>query len=204
MARPSMAKMLGYATAISLALGSAALAGSPGDSAQQPRSYTAPPAPSYARVLERELCHGQSRSMRCMVVLVDHLRPIQLAGQVHAMLVGNPAIADANMVTPTQAVVTAKTVGSTNVLFLSEDGGMVGQYQIIVREPDLRRVTLRRGPADTQMFQCAPRCERTLAQVDAPARHDHLQKMITDEFSINAEAMGEQDTSADVDVGGGM
>ena len=151
-----------------------------------------------ATAAERALCAGHGDKIKCLVVLVDHLQRVELPAGVTTMLIGNPAIADVSVVSNTQAVVSARSVGSTNMLFLDESGDEVGHYVLIVREQELKRVTLRRGPGQTAMYQCAPRCERTLNQNDSAAPHAALAGILDTENGINAAAVGESATDETV------
>ncbi len=113
-------------------------------------------------------CAEARSGEECLVVHIDHLSQLPVAAPVKTMLVGNPAIADATLLTPTHAVITARAVGSTNIVFLDGDNAPIAQYRVFVREAGARRVMLRRGPEQIAEYQCSPRCERTLSQNDSP------------------------------------
>lgn len=181
--RASAAVFVCAAAALSLtAFGGSdvARAGSPGPA----QVYAPPPA-------QDDFCADAIDGAECLVVLVDHLKALRLEGDVESMLIGNPAVADVNMLSNRQAVISARSVGSTNVLFLGADEDAVAHYQIIVREPDLKRVTLRRGPRTTELYQCAPRCERTLTQNDTLEQYENLRRVLEGENSVNGAAIGD-------------
>ncbi|MEO1328032.1 MAG: pilus assembly protein N-terminal domain-containing protein [Pseudomonadota bacterium] len=113
------------------------------------------------------LCAGAEQGEECMVVIIDHLKQVRIDEPVKTLLIGNPAIADVNLIGETHAVITARAVGSTNIFFLDGDNEPIAQYRVYVREGDARRVMLRRGPDQLAQYQCSPRCERTLSQSDS-------------------------------------
>lgn len=127
-----------------------------------------------------------------LVVLVDHLSRVGFDDVVKTVLVGNPAIADVTMISKFEAVITAKTVGATNIFFLDPEGRALGDFEVVVREGEERRVVLRRGPGKTELFQCAPRCERTLSQIDSAESYTELSTVVAGEndFARNAAAAG--------------
>lgn len=125
-----------------------------------------------------------SAERQSLMVMIDHLRRVSFDEPVHTVLVGNPAIADVTMISTYEAVVTAKTVGSTNLFFLDPDGRALGDYDVVVREGEERRVVLRRGPSNTELFQCAPRCERTLSQIDTAENYTKLNEVVVRENQL--------------------
>ena len=136
-----------------------------------------------------------SADVRCVVVRMDHLRRLPLDRTVETLLIGNPAIADATMISTKEAVVTAKSVGTTNMIFLDEEGRVIADLAIVVRESDDRRVTLRRGPDETASYQCAPRCERTLSLTDSTKAHTDLSGAIGRETSMSSGAAASSSTA---------
>ncbi|MEO1293633.1 MAG: pilus assembly protein N-terminal domain-containing protein, partial [Pseudomonadota bacterium] len=129
-----------------------------------------------------------SADAECMEVLIDHLHLLELRQATSTVLVGNPGIADVTMIATSQAVITARTVGATNILFLDDLGRPIGNYQLFVREPEARRVVLHRGPAQTYNYQCAPNCQRTLSQTDEEGSHGALTKQIQNELDLSVNA----------------
>ncbi len=126
---------------------------------------------------------------RCVAVRIDHLRRLPLERPVGTLMIGNPAIADATMISATEAVITAKSVGSTNMIFIGQDGAVIADLEILVLESPERRVMLRRGPTAVANYQCAPRCERTLSLSDSPDAHTELTSVISRENSMVSEAV---------------
>lgn len=137
-----------------------------------------------------EGCRGLGDKTECLVVMIDHLRRIELTDDAKTVLIGNPAVADVNMVSKSHAILAARTVGATNLIFLDDEGKTIGDFEVVVRETEQRRVVLRRGPGAVELYQCAPRCERTLTQLDSDKAHSLLSAQIDRENRLNAAAEG--------------
>lgn len=143
----------------------------------------------YAHADDRaQNCHSAVDGADCLVVVVDHLVRVKLDGEAKSVLIGNPLIADINMIGKSDAVVTARTIGSTNLIFVDAEGETIGDYEVIVREAEDRRVVLREGPKNVSLFQCAPRCERTLTQLDSENAHSELSARLSREAQMNDAA----------------
>lgn len=131
-----------------------------------------------------EDAEAEKTVQQSLVVMVDHLHRVSFTDTVKTVLIGNPAIADVTMISEFEAVVTAKTVGSTNLFFLDPDGRAIGDFEVVVREGEERRVVLRRGPGQTELYQCAPRCERTLSQIDSAESYNKLSEVVSRENQL--------------------
>lgn len=149
-----------------------------------------------AAAQEVSACAQGVNNERCVVVLIDHLRRLGFRDEVQTVLIGNPAIADVTMISTTEAVVTARTVGTTNMIFLNSAGLAIADFEVLVREGESQRVVLRRGPTETAIYQCAPRCERTLTQLDSEDPHSGLASQIGREVAVN-NAFADQSEAAD-------
>lgn len=125
---------------------------------------------------------------RCLAVRIDHLRRFSVSAPVGALLIGNPAVADATPISATEIVITAKSVGGTNMILLDQEGRVLADLTILVLDSPDRRVVLRRGPAATANYQCAPRCERTLSLSDSPDAHSALSGVISNESAMSRSA----------------
>ena len=102
----------------------------------------------------------------------DQSKVIQLDKPVKTVLVGNPAIADAMLVTDKLIYVQGRMFGNTNLIAVDGAGAEVLNTQITVGAPSSSQVTLYRGPNGQRNLACAPHCERTITQGDT--EHDIL------------------------------
>ena len=99
--------------------------------------------------------------------VIDQGVRISLPAGARDVMVGNPAIADINVVDSRTAVIQGRSYGVTNLMIIDARGRTIANSQIVVGAPDVNRVSLYRGPsagavaANVANYSCAPRCERT-------------------------------------------
>jgi len=67
-----------------------------------------------------------------MSIAMDEVRTITFAGPVSTVYVGNPAIADINMIDSRHAFVIGKGMGATNLIALNSDGKQIADTHIAV------------------------------------------------------------------------
>lgn len=98
-------------------------------------------------------------------VLIDQSLPLSLPPGAQRVMIGNPAVADINVLDVHTAVLLGRGYGTTNLLILDAHGRTLLERQIVVGAADLNRVSLYRGdgqnPSRVDNFTCSPRCERT-------------------------------------------
>lgn len=99
-------------------------------------------------------------------VPVDQSAVVALPAGAQSVMIGNPAIADVNMLDTRTAVVLGRGYGVTNLLVIDARGRTLMDRQIVVSSPDVNRISIFRRSSDTQRpdvsnFSCSPRCERT-------------------------------------------
>ncbi len=99
--------------------------------------------------------------------VIDQGVRISLPAGARDVMIGNPAIADINVVDSRTAVIQGRSYGITNLMIIDGRGRTIANSQIVVGAPDSNRVSLYRGPgagagmANVANYSCAPRCERT-------------------------------------------
>jgi Flp pilus assembly secretin CpaC len=102
-----------------------------------------------------------------MSVTYDQSTLWRLDRPVKTVIVGNPAIADAQLVNANTIYVLGRMFGNTNIIAIDADGAEVANRLVSVGGAEVAQVTLYRGPNGQRNMACAPRCERTLTQGDA-------------------------------------
>ena len=102
-----------------------------------------------------------------MRVNFDQTSVVKLDRPAKTVLVGNPAIADAQMVDDKTVYVVGRTFGQTNIVVLDATGAEVLNTRVTVGVSNNATVTLYRGAQGQRTLACSPRCERTLTQGDA-------------------------------------
>jgi|ERR1051326_215146 Flp pilus assembly secretin CpaC len=93
-------------------------------------------------------------------VPLDEVTAITFGKPVSTVYVGNPAIADINMIDARHGFVLGKGFGSTNVIALNHDGVQISNTRINVLSASREStVTLNRGAARVTYSCSATRCE---------------------------------------------
>lgn len=106
-----------------------------------------------------------ARSQR-MVIETDRATVMPLPESFAAVVVGNPAIVDVSFhERPGVAVLMGRSLGSTNMLVLSEKGTVVASYDLDVVASDRSLVTIHRGEK-RETYSCNPRCGPTVSLGD--------------------------------------
>jgi Flp pilus assembly secretin CpaC len=114
--------------------------------------------------LADEPTHAAQNDMR---VDFDQTQVVRLDREAKTVLVGNPAIADAQMVDPKTVYVLGRMFGQTNIVALDSNGTEVLNTRVTVGVSNSSVVTLYRGAQGQRTLACSPRCERTLTQGDS-------------------------------------
>ena len=97
-----------------------------------------------------------------LVAPLDQSITLTFPGAVRDIVVGNPAVADVNLLNARAAVLIGKAYGITTVQAFDADGRSIYARQVVVSSTDDNRVSYLRGGAETN-FVCAARCERAAA-----------------------------------------
>ena len=136
-------------------------------------------------------CGGALDGATCLVILNDHMRRVRLDRPAGTILVGNPTIADVTVLGKDTIFVSARSIGSTNIIALDENNNEIRTFEVFVREPKTKRVVLRNAGL-AENYQCAPDCLRALTQSDSPAAHSAAQGVISSDIGLDQTAIGLQ------------
>lgn len=101
-----------------------------------------------------------------MRVDYDQAAVLRLDRAAKTVVVGNPSIADAMLVSDKVVYVQGRMFGNTNVIVIDGEGNEIVNTQVTVGAPMSAQVTLYRGPTGQQNMACAQHCERTVTQGD--------------------------------------
>jgi len=107
-----------------------------------------------------------------IIVPMDEVRTVTFLRPAATVYVGNPEIADVNMVDAHHAFVLGKAFGTTNVIALDNTGREVSNTYVSVSENRGSAVTLFRGPAQVTMACGGPRCQISPTPGDAHYKDD--------------------------------
>ena len=94
-------------------------------------------------------------------VAMDEVRTVTFPKSVATIYVGNPAIADINMIDSRHAFVLGKGYGNTNMLALDQDGKQVSNTHISVMAREDATITLQRGGSRVTYSCTSHQCEAT-------------------------------------------
>ncbi len=99
-------------------------------------------------------------------VTYDQSTLLQLSRPAKIVIVGNPSVADAQLVSDTSVYVIGRMFGTTNIIAIDAKGEEVINTVVAVGASDSVQVTVYRGPSGQRNFACAPRCERSVTPGD--------------------------------------
>jgi len=140
---------------------------------------------------QEHACGGAITGEKCLVILSDHMRRVRLDRPAGTILVGNPLIADVTVLGNDTIFVSARSIGSTNIIVLDKSGNEMVTYEVFVREPRIKRVVLNNAGI-TQNYQCAPNCERALTQSDSAEPYQTRAGIISTDLGLDSRAIGLQ------------
>lgn len=102
-----------------------------------------------------------------LTVSLDEVRTLTFSTPVATVYVGNPSIADINMIDARHAFILGKGYGSTNIVALNHDGAQVSNTRVNVMASQRQStVTLNRGAARVTYDCTAEHCEATAVPGD--------------------------------------
>ncbi len=102
-----------------------------------------------------------------VVVPIDEARTVSFPRAVTTVFVGNPMIADVNMIDSRHAFVLGKAYGNTNVIGLDHGGRQVSNTIVSVMENRGSLVTVFHGVGQQTMACAGPRCQESPTPGDA-------------------------------------
>jgi hypothetical protein len=113
---------------------------------------------SFAGALAGLLMSSAAHAAGGIAVPMDEVRMLDFPQPVATVYVGNPTIADVNMIDAKRAFILGKNFGTTNVLALDEKGNQVFSKTITVSGRTGGMVTLQRGTAQTTYACVSSKC----------------------------------------------
>lgn len=114
-----------------------------------------------------------------VAITMDEVRTITFPKPVATVYVGNPAIADINMIDTRHAFVLGKGFGNTNIVALDHDGDQVSDMHVSVLARQDSTVTLQRG-VNRLTYSCtASHCDATPEPGDAKDAFDAANGEVT-------------------------
>lgn len=114
-----------------------------------------------------------------VAISMDEVRTITFPKPVATVYVGNPTIADINMIDSRHAFVLGKGFGTTNIVALDHEGDQVSNTHVSVLAHQDSTVTLQRGAGRLTYSCTASHCEATPEPGDAKDAYDAVNGEVT-------------------------
>jgi hypothetical protein len=111
----------------------------------------------FAAVLSLAAAAAQAQTL---MAPIDQSVTVALPAAAADVVIGNPAIADVQLINARQALVLGKGYGVTSLQVFDNQGRSILARQVVVSSVDENRVSYFRG-GELNNYSCAPRCERT-------------------------------------------
>jgi Flp pilus assembly secretin CpaC len=105
---------------------------------------------------------------QAIAVTLDQAVRVSLPREARDVIIGNPAIADANVLDTRHIVLTGKAIGMTNLVVTDHAGRTMISREVVTVTPVANRVIVFRGP-DVASYACVSRCERAAAAAGGAA-----------------------------------
>jgi hypothetical protein len=122
---------------------------------------------------------AQSAWADTISVALDEVQTIAFPSVPAAVNVGNPSIADITMFDDHHAFIQGKAYGSTNMVAVDKNGGIISNTHINVLSGQQAIVTLQRGASRTTYTCIASRCEPSPQPGDGKDSFDAASGQIT-------------------------
>ena len=90
---------------------------------------------------------------------IDMTAPLHLSRPAASIVVGNPAIADLHIESPSLVFIQGRSFGTTNLIALDKDGQVIMSSTLTVTSAERSNVTLERGVFGRITYACSGRCE---------------------------------------------
>lgn len=116
-----------------------------------------------------------SRAGRDFIVKYDQSQILKLPRPVVDIIIGNSAIADVTVQAPDLLVITGKTFGITNMIFLDADKRVITEQRVMVVRDEARVVNLQRGDKRSS-YNCTPQCNPMVVVGDDPIYFESIAK----------------------------
>ena len=128
-----------------------------------------------------------------VAISMDEVRTITFPKPVATVYVGNPSIADINMIDARHAFVLGKGFGNTNIVALDHQGDQVFNTRVsVMARQDNSTVTLQRGAGRLTYSCTSSHCEATPEPGDAKDAFDAVNGEVTaHEASAKGAASGQ-------------
>ena len=123
-----------------------------------------------------------------VAIAMDEVRTVTFPKSVSTIYVGNPAIADINMIDSRHAFILGKGYGNTNMVALDQDGKQVSNTHISVMAREDATITLQKGVNRVTYSCTSQHCEATPQPGDGKEAFDAASSQINSHQSTARSA----------------
>lgn len=123
-----------------------------------------------------------------IIVPLDQVQVYRLSRPASTIIVGNPTIADVTMVAPSLLAFTGKSFGASNLVARDDEGHVIVDLQLIVKNELGPEVRLHSGTL-RQTFVCSPRCAPMLNIQDAPQFFEVVSKQSGSKLELRGDTI---------------
>jgi Flp pilus assembly secretin CpaC len=123
-----------------------------------------------------------------ITLTTDQVRLLTFKRPVKTVFVANPLIADITVIDSSRAFLQGKTLGTTQVIALDENGRETMNDQITVLNQPGTVVTLQRGKAQSTLNCMDERCQTTAIVGDAPEPFQQTLEQIQKSNTVKEQA----------------
>ncbi len=101
-------------------------------------------------------------------LMVDFAGILHIDGEMTAIAVGNPEIADASLADQKTVILTGRTAGLTNIIALDASGAILANVTVRVTSQKPNVVTVRRGTTIETTSCAAANCAAPIGEIAVP------------------------------------
>jgi Flp pilus assembly secretin CpaC len=123
-------------------------------------------ADPHAAPISQEL--AETTMPQVLSLMVDFAGILHIDGEMTAIAVGNPEIADASLADKKTVILTGRTAGLTNIIALDASGAILADVTVRVTSQKPNVVTVRRGTTIETISCAAANCAGPTGEIAVP------------------------------------
>lgn len=125
-----------------------------------------------------------------VLLVIDFAELLRLSEPASTVIIGNAAIAAANLSDDRTLILTGRTAGSTNLIVLDEAGTEIDRFLVKVVAGGPHMVTVHQG-LQRQTYTCTRRCDPVLSVGDEQPFFENTASQIDTRHDFSNVAVGE-------------
>lgn len=105
---------------------------------------------------------AQAETEAVVKVMLNHAHIMRLPAKTSTVVIGNPVVADISVQKNGIVVVTGKSFGTTNLIVLDAEGGIVSESLVAVTAPKTDDAILVQRGMTRETYSCNPSCQPSI------------------------------------------